>query len=60
MFEIQQKLPPKFIFERENVDKTLKEQIYSHHNQIQIGESIMHGEGISISHIYCTQWESSS
>lgn len=27
-------LPVKFIFKRENVDKTLKEQKYGHRNQI--------------------------
>lgn len=46
---------PKFIFWRENVDKTLKEQKYGHCNQIQVQESVMRGEDINTPYICCTQ-----
>lgn len=32
MLKNQQKLPPKFIIERKNIDKTLKEWKYGIHN----------------------------
>lgn len=48
---------PNFIFKRENIDKTLKEQKDGHHNQIQVQESVIRGWGISTTHIRYIQQE---
>lgn len=49
--------PPKFILEKKSVYKTLKEQKYGRHNQIQVHDSVMREEGINTPHICCTQQE---
>lgn len=43
------KLLPKFIVKMVNIDKTLKEQKYGRHNQIQVQQLVMCGEGINTS-----------
>lgn len=40
------KLPPKFNFKKENIDKTLKVQKYGHRNQVHVRKSSMSGKGI--------------